>query len=633
MPTDDAAQIQQHLDALAQQAQKDFANGDYGSAAIKYERLVSLQPRSASAWNDLGICYHMEGRRQDAVQTLEKALELDPNLLPANLILGINYIQLNKPDKAIPHLEMVLRTDQTNRDAMFAFASAQLALRKFDRAAEVYRREAEVRPGDAEAWYGLGLCFEHLAENTTQRMAAVGKESPFAQRLVGEYLTEQDAGVDAEEAFRDALASGGNEDGLHASLGFVHLRLGEILRADQEFKMERQFHPGNLDAQMGLADVAIERNDFAEAAHLLCVVYGNDKGYFESRLNFVIAALDSPAQSKAVEQLRPESFKADCAPVLEAVQKGLTAPQAWTPKDAFEAAGSERTGKSETSSSAAAAARIARNAGHYSECFEALRNKRTVSKDDTLLFAGCACLSGHFFLGFQAARAVSENEPQNMAALYWQAEAARKLAQAAFQQSVSLSPSSWQSHILLADIFRQRKQWDQAISNYREAARLKPDSPAPSLGLGTVYWQTGEDDQAEAALKEALKMQPDNPSAEFELGDTYVRRHRFEEAVPLLEKSIARNPDRLVAHADLGKAYAYVGRKKEAIAELQRAAVVDRFGDIHFQLYRLYKEQGDERLAQEALAESEKLRAMELQRHQERTERRTEIQKQTANQP
>lgn len=186
---------------------------------------------------------------------------------------------------------------------------------------------------------------------------------------------------------------------------------------------------------------------------------------------------------------------------------------------------------------------------------------------------------------------------------------------------------------MLGDIFRQRKQWDQAVSHYQEAARLKPSSPAPFLGLGTLYWQTGRNHQAEAALQEAVKIQPDNALAEFELGDVYVREHRFEEAAPLLEKSIHPNTDRLSAHADLGKVYASMGRKKEAIVELQRALAMDRFGDIHYQLYRLYKEEGEAKLAQEALAESERLRALEWQRHRERTERATEIQKQAPNLP
>jgi hypothetical protein len=63
---------------------------------------------------------------------------------------------------------------------------------------------------------------------------------------------------------------------------------------------------------------------------------------------------------------------------------------------------------------------------------------------------------------------------------------------------------------------------------------------------------------------------------------------------------------------------------------LQGALAMDRSGKIHYQLYRLYKEEVEAQLAQKALAESERLRALELQRDRERTERAAEIQRQVA---
>lgn len=626
--------IQEQVEVLAHEAEQDFAKGDYASAARKYERLVSLQPRSANALNNLGIAYHMAGRLREAVQVLQRAVRLNPDLLPANLILGIDYVQLNEAELAIPPLEKVLRRDGTNRDALLALASAHLALKRFDLAAKVYHQEVKTRPEDADAWYGLGLCFEHLAEDATRRMAQMGKDSPYTQRLAGEFLTEQDAGFDAAEAFRRALATGGEQEGVHAALGFAHLRFGEISQADQEFSAEIRLYPGNLDGKLGLAALAMERDDFGTAARALCEVYATDQGYFETRLNFFLASLRDQTQSSAVDDLRPDSSPAGCAPALALLRKELTSPQSAVQlKGAFESLPTTPAKVPSPNPANVTAAQAANEAGHYSECFKALEGSLTATSDDTLLLARCACLSGRFFAGFEAAQSVLGREPQNLAAHYWQAEAARKLAQAAFQRAVNLSPNSWQGHVLLGDIYRQRKKWDFAISHYQEAARLKPGSPAPWLGLGSVYWQTGQNDQAEAVLRKALEMAPDNPLANFVLGDVYVRQHRFEEAIPYLVRNLARNPDLLAAHADLGKAYAALGRPEEAIKELQRALPSDNEGTLHYQLYVLYKKQGQTKLAQEALAESERLRALGLERHQERTGRAGAAQKQAPSGP
>jgi tetratricopeptide (TPR) repeat protein len=174
---------------------------------------------------------------------------------------------------------------------------------------------------------------------------------------------------------------------------------------------------------------------------------------------------------------------------------------------------------------------------------------------------------------------------------------------------------------LLGDLFRQRKKWDIAITHYQAAARLKPDSPGPLIGLATVHWQIGQNAEAEAALKQALQMAPDNPSANFELGDVYVRMRRFEEAVPYLERSLAQEPGNLAAHGDLGKAFAALDRNKEAVAELTKALPTDEKGELHYQLYLLYKKDGQTGLAQEALAKSEELRAREREDVKRRLDR------------
>jgi len=225
------------FEALFREAQEDFNRGDYAGAARKYERALVFQPSSPEALSNLGVAYHMEGSLRPAVSTLRKALSLEPGLLPANLILGIDFVQLGEPEKAIPPLRKVLAREPTHRDALLALASACFALHRYDDAAGAYRQEIEVRPNDADAWYGLGLSFEHIAEDSARRLAQVGRDSPYNFRLVGEFLTEQGLSIDAEEAFRRALAFAEKErigkdaddegtEGLHAGLGFALLRLG-----------------------------------------------------------------------------------------------------------------------------------------------------------------------------------------------------------------------------------------------------------------------------------------------------------------------------------------------------------------------------------------------------------------------
>jgi len=616
------------IDALSAQAQSDFARQDYDSAAEKYERLTKLQPHDANTLNNLGVTYHFLERWQDAVETLRKAVRLSPNLQSANLILGIDLVRVGSAAEAIPHLEVVLRGQPDQRDALLALASANMSLNRFEMAAEIYYRLTSISKDDSAGWYGLGLCFEHIAEAASRSLAAAGKDSGFMQRLIGEFLTEQGSGFDAEEAFHRALRFDNAAQGVHAALGFAYLRLEEFGRAREEFKSEQKLHSGNLLSKLGTAALSMELGDVPSSLQPLCEVYGTDKDYFDSQLDFFLASLRDQTQRSILTFLASSSVPASCTPGLDLLRAELTSPEpAVRLAHAFEPLRVRARGPVPQATTTFSAARASFNAGRYGSCAEELQTLGSTQPETNLLLAQCAYLSGRFYAAYQTVNTASLRGPLDSEALFWKAESTRRVAQAALQRSIALEPDSWRAHILLGDIFSQRKQWDSAVSHYQAAVRLQPKGAALYLGLGTVFWKTGQNEDAETALKQALSQDPDNVTANFILGDLYVRLHRLEEAVPYLQKQLAHEPAPLAAHAGLGKAYAAAGKTDEAIAELRLALPMDRFGDIHFQLYKLYKNQGKEELAQAALAESKKLRAQELASHQQRTQRAGEVMK------
>ncbi len=56
-----------------------FAAGRFDEAVQTYERLLSIQPRRAEAWNNLAYALLRLGRRQQAVEAIGRALELQPD--------------------------------------------------------------------------------------------------------------------------------------------------------------------------------------------------------------------------------------------------------------------------------------------------------------------------------------------------------------------------------------------------------------------------------------------------------------------------------------------------------------------------------------------------------------------------
>lgn len=66
-----------------------------------YRKVTQLQPNSAAAHNNLGFNYLLQGRHQDAINSLTKALALTPDNERAKNNLAAAYLIAQQPDRAI----------------------------------------------------------------------------------------------------------------------------------------------------------------------------------------------------------------------------------------------------------------------------------------------------------------------------------------------------------------------------------------------------------------------------------------------------------------------------------------------------------------------------------------------------
>lgn len=144
---------------------------------------------------------------------------------------------------------------------------------------------------------------------------------------------------------------------------------------------------------------------------------------------------------------------------------------------------------------------------------------------------------------------------------------------------------------------------------YRAVLRLNPSDQGAHLGLATTYWKELKNDQALAELKWVLTTHPEDTQANLIQGDILVTRHKYTEARPYLMVATGGEGNAgLYAHALLGKVYAAQGDTSSAIKELETGLPADDDGSLHFQLFRLYQDAGENEKARVALQQSQALR-------------------------
>ena len=89
-----------------------------------------------------------------------------------------------------------------------------------------------------------------------------------------------------------------------------------------------------------------------------------------------------------------------------------------------------------------------------------------------------------------------------------------------------------------------------------------------------------------------------------------------EKAVPFLKRALKLQPNLNEASGLLGTAYVRMGQYGDAIPSLEKAAPLDRYGNVHYQLWMAYRKLGKSELAQKALARSQEIRRSSLEHDQ-----------------
>jgi predicted Zn-dependent protease len=163
-------------------------------------------------------------------------------------------------------------------------------------------------------------------------------------------------------------------------------------------------------------------------------------------------------------------------------------------------------------------------------------------------------------------------------------------------------------HVLLGDVFREKRRWEEAETEYRRAIALDPKGRSARLSLAITLYSELKNDEAFALTESLLSEDPGNPEANLLAGEILVQGNQFAQAESYLLKRAGLQPELLLrSHVLLGKVYAETGRVPQAIAEYKLGLSTDQDGSVHYQLARLYQQSGNKIAAEEAFKESKRL--------------------------
>jgi tetratricopeptide (TPR) repeat protein len=131
-------------------------------------------------------------------------------------------------------------------------------------------------------------------------------------------------------------------------------------------------------------------------------------------------------------------------------------------------------------------------------------------------------------------------------------------AEKAFRGVLARDPSSAPVHNNLGIVLQERRQHEQAIAEFREAARLDPRYVAPRILLGASLLALGQVADARKELGRAVKLAPKEPLARLQLAKVDERAGDWTSAVEQYRALRQLKPDEPEYVYGLGSAYLHL---------------------------------------------------------------------------
>lgn len=307
-----------------------FNAGNAASAIPLFDRLVQIDPRHKSAWNDLGLARLRTGNYDAAIAAFQKQLEIDPSDQHANAYLGLAYqhqrnfpqavaafrkqtemnpldsaahaalgeilLEQNDYPAALPELDKATVLSPENVGLRLALGRASLNSGDEKKALAAFEAAAQLSP-TPPVW-------NNVAYNLADSAADLDKAQRYAESAVG--ATEADLQkIDLSHLTPEHLSEVANLGAYWDTLGWVYFRKVDLASAERYVRAawmldqsgEIGDHLAQIDEQLGQKSRAIHEYALALAA---------PGAVPETRAKLILLLGGNSKIDALVEQARPD---------------------------------------------------------------------------------------------------------------------------------------------------------------------------------------------------------------------------------------------------------------------------------------------------------------------------------------
>jgi tetratricopeptide (TPR) repeat protein len=197
--------LEKRVQVLYQEAARAEKQGSIDQAIRDYRAIVSLNPRLAPAYSNLGRLYWQKGDLTDAIATLKHACELNPRLEAPDAMMGFCYYQMRNFTAAQQELSNALRLNPTDRNVKLFLARSLVATGDFERAKSLLEQLQKEDPKNLQVLFSLGMVYAKLAKSNLMAIEKIDPDSYLVEVLLARADEAQELYSDAAEHYKKAI--------------------------------------------------------------------------------------------------------------------------------------------------------------------------------------------------------------------------------------------------------------------------------------------------------------------------------------------------------------------------------------------------------------------------------------------
>lgn len=515
------------------------------------------------AYANLANILDGEGRYNEAVQYLQRALTFNPKFVDGYHNLGIVYLHLHEFDKAQLAFQMAIRESPEFAPSRAGLGEVHVTLGRFPDAIREFSESLRLRD-DPGIRLSLGLAYLHgggMAQAIEQfTLAQNSAADPYIKYLA--YFNRAYA-LDAlrryDEAATDykaALALVSKDLDATFNLGLALMESKKKEEALAAFRRVIELDPDHMDAYLNAVTLMSDLGQYQAALDLIRPVHERIPNH--KRVNYLLGHL-----YHRLGKL-PEShaaFNRVLAPGREEIPSQLKTDALAGLASVFDDSGDLPAAETMY--------REALHLGNYSYLhYNLSRTLRRARKLDEAVKESMTAL---------------DLEPGNYTFVLALAEVlydAEQLTKAfdIYKQAAEMSPRESYPRFMMAFTASRQRLWSTALAEFNRliAGNISDDvRAAVHKGIGNVHHEQGNFPEALAAYKAAAAIAAKDSSLFYNIARTYFQMGRFDECFSAIQKSIQLDPKSSEAHTLLGTYYFKKGLMQKAHAAFEEAVRIN----------------------------------------------------------